>query len=616
LEAKVNLANPVHKTTWLEAIGVCVLAMAGIGMAWLSWQKWTDPIIDFGRELYIPWSLCQGKVLYKDINIFFYGPLSYYLNALLFKIFGVHINTIIAFNLILICLTAVLIYKIIKFASSPLCAFFSALSFIILFAFPRYFPVLNDNFVTPYSHAATHGMTLSFLALFLVSVYLKTNRTVYACLCWFATGLVLLTKVEIFVGLFASMLVTWAWILHTEETSSSVKIAHSAVFASLLILPVFLAGAFFSRIFTFPDAFLHVLNPYLLMFHRGHSFSPLLVRVMGADQPLANMGRMLYWLVIYVLAALIVMALNRLLSALDRKTKYEVFPVALAFLVSIPFIDASISGKVPYLDFFLPLPLILLLHGACVISDLRKTQPNHVEGKKNIMSLSLVVFSFILLTRVFFNARVVHYGFFLVLPGFLILLVIILHRFPALMNKTTGDARFGMIPVIVLVVFTLHSYFFHSLGQYRLIDYPIKSNHEVIKTFDIRYADTGRIIQEAIDKINAVVEPDETLTAFPEGLMFNYLTRRESPSPYTAFLPTFFSVFHEDILESLQEEPPDFVLLVERSTSEYGYRYFGIDYATEVLDWIKKNYVEISQIGRKPFSGEGFGIILMKRTSS
>lgn len=612
----MNLANPVHKTTWLEAIGVCVLAIAGIGMAWLSWQKWTDPIIDFGRELYIPWSLCQGKVLYKDINLFFYGPFSYYLNALLFKVFGVHINTIIAFNLILICLTAVLIYKIIKFVSSSMCAFFSVLSFIILFAFPRYFPVLNDNFVTPYSHAATHGMILSFLALFLVSLYVRTTRIVYAYLCWFASGLVLLTKVEIFAGLFASMLVTWVWILRREKINASVKVAHSAVCASLLILPACLATAFFSRIFTFPEAFFRVLSPYVLMFHRGHSFSPLLLRVMGVDDPLANTGRMLYWLTIYVLAAFIVMAVNRLLSSLDRNTTHKVFPAALAFLIAIPFINATISDRIPYLDYFLPLPLIVLMHGACVISELRKTELDHIEGKKNIMSLSLLVFSFVLLTRVFFNVRIVHYGFFLVLPGFLILLVIILHRFPALMNRTTGDSRFGMIPVIVLVLFTLYSYFFHSVRQYSLIDYPIKSDHEVIKTFDIRYADTGRIIQEAIDKINVVVEPDETFTVFPEGLMFNYLTRRESPSPYTAFLPTFFSVFHGDILESLQEEPPDFILLVERSTSEYGYRYFGIDYAAEVLDWIKENYVEISQMGRRPFSGEGFGIVLMKRISS
>ena len=40
----------------------------------------------FGRELYVPWQLTQGKVLYRDIESIF-GPLSPYLNALWMRLF-------------------------------------------------------------------------------------------------------------------------------------------------------------------------------------------------------------------------------------------------------------------------------------------------------------------------------------------------------------------------------------------------------------------------------------------------------------------------------------------------------------------------------------------------
>ncbi|MFQ8625165.1 MAG: hypothetical protein ACLSA2_01150 [Candidatus Gastranaerophilaceae bacterium] len=44
-------------------------------------------LIDFGREVYYPERILEGKILYKDLfNI--YGPLSYQINALLYKIFG------------------------------------------------------------------------------------------------------------------------------------------------------------------------------------------------------------------------------------------------------------------------------------------------------------------------------------------------------------------------------------------------------------------------------------------------------------------------------------------------------------------------------------------------
>ena len=53
----------------------------------LTWRGWADPLVDFGRELYVPWRLAEGERLYLDIA-WFNGPLSQYWNALWFRIFG------------------------------------------------------------------------------------------------------------------------------------------------------------------------------------------------------------------------------------------------------------------------------------------------------------------------------------------------------------------------------------------------------------------------------------------------------------------------------------------------------------------------------------------------
>src|SRR5579872_2203659 len=63
-------------------------------LAWLSWRTWPDILVDFGQELYVPWRLAERDVLYKDVA-WVTGPLSQYANALLFRLFGVSLTTLI-----------------------------------------------------------------------------------------------------------------------------------------------------------------------------------------------------------------------------------------------------------------------------------------------------------------------------------------------------------------------------------------------------------------------------------------------------------------------------------------------------------------------------------------
>ena len=44
-----------------------VVLAAVVGTIW-SWGTWPDPTIDFGRELYVPWRLTHGDVLYRSIQ--------------------------------------------------------------------------------------------------------------------------------------------------------------------------------------------------------------------------------------------------------------------------------------------------------------------------------------------------------------------------------------------------------------------------------------------------------------------------------------------------------------------------------------------------------------------
>src|SRR4051812_45790677 len=86
-----------------------------IMIAW-TWQRWPDPIVDFGRELYVPWQVSQGKVLYRDIA-HFSGPLSVYFNALLFRVLGTSLRTLEFANIAIAGAVVVMTWKLARRAT-------------------------------------------------------------------------------------------------------------------------------------------------------------------------------------------------------------------------------------------------------------------------------------------------------------------------------------------------------------------------------------------------------------------------------------------------------------------------------------------------------------------
>jgi len=72
--------HPRFSDRWTNLLILVLLAGAGFFMASISWLKWPDLLIDYGDQVYIPWRLSEGLVLYKDI-FYMYGPLSSYIHV-------------------------------------------------------------------------------------------------------------------------------------------------------------------------------------------------------------------------------------------------------------------------------------------------------------------------------------------------------------------------------------------------------------------------------------------------------------------------------------------------------------------------------------------------------
>src|SRR5690349_18187800 len=79
----------------------------------ISWMKWMDPVIDFGREVYAPWRiLCGGRPVQGFVPP--YGPFSAYFNAGLFFVFGLSIRTLVIANLAIFAVIVVCLFTILR----------------------------------------------------------------------------------------------------------------------------------------------------------------------------------------------------------------------------------------------------------------------------------------------------------------------------------------------------------------------------------------------------------------------------------------------------------------------------------------------------------------------
>lgn len=225
------------KSEWIKIwAGPSLIVMVFALMVFWSWRKWPDLLIDFGQQLYIPWQLASGKLLYKDIVIL-HGPLSQYFNAFWFKLFGPSLTVVILVNLaILACITGIIYTTIHRFADSYT-ATVVCLVLLSLFGFSQYVEVGNYNYVTPYTHEATHGIALTVAMILGLSQYFTRRGRIARTVSGICLGLTLLTKVEVALAATVVALIGFAVAYFTAPLSASPKRDELALFCGMALSP-------------------------------------------------------------------------------------------------------------------------------------------------------------------------------------------------------------------------------------------------------------------------------------------------------------------------------------------------------------------------------------------
>jgi Dolichyl-phosphate-mannose-protein mannosyltransferase len=557
---------------WIFALHVMLFGL----LVWWSWRKWPDPFIDFGRELYVPWRLTQGAVLYRDVASLF-GPLSPYVNALWFRLFGVSLLTLALCNIAIFAAMVAGIYYLIRTSTDRVTASAASLITIGLFGFSQYVAVGNYNFATPYSHEATHGLALAVAML--VSLYrgLVTHRGRWFAAAGLAFGLINLTKPEVIIAAAAAVLVGAAMLLWMRLHDTRWLLRRVSVFVAAAIVPPLMFFAFFVRHMPAGDAARAVAGAWTAL--NGELVtSPFYLVGSGLDAPLANTARMLY-----ASAGFLLLVAGGILGASSTRSR--------VVFAGIAFVAASRPGALR------ALPLITLISLVAALMLVRRRLCAPLDALKLWPLVTWSAFALVLLAKIALNARIGHYGFCLALPATVTTVTLMCWSIPEYLNACGSEGRSAGFRQIAL--FTIAAcavpYLAVSAALYARKEVSIGSRGDRFMASSGR----GSAFAEATIELQRLAPPTATIAVLPEGVMLNYLLRRQSPLRVVSAMPAELAAFGEDaLLGSLAASPPDFVVLVRRQTSEYGVSAFGSEprYGGRTMAWIRARYGPVTSI--------------------
>jgi Dolichyl-phosphate-mannose-protein mannosyltransferase len=594
----------LHSISW----GPWLLVASGIVMANISWLKWPDLVIDFGEQAYIAWRLSEGTILYRDIA-YFYGPLSSYVHALLFKLFGSQLIVLIIFNLVLVAVLAVLIYRLFLFMGSRLSATSAGLIFLTVFAFAQYLWMGNHNFICSYVYDVTHGIFLSFLAAGQFVKFAETRQNMKLVLLGLLSGLVLLTKIEVSLAWTTAVLAGLFLLFKTWNCTLREWQNYLALFCLGLFLPFLLFTFYFAYHMGWSQGLQAMLSPWTYVFSTSIGSLSFYKGVMGTDALSENLTLILKYLFSWALFLAMLGVLNHAL----RKPVAR-FPL-LGILLIILFLFGlhTFEALVPWLELLRPLPFVMLGYVILLAFRLWNRNNDSSDPLPTLVLTTMAIFSTVLLLKIFFKTHVYHYGTALAMPATLIFFKILIDDLPSKLREFSEDHlvfKGAMIAGMSLFVF---NHILVSAGYYGKKVFPVVSGGDTIVSYNPEITPRALFFQITLDILNKEMNEGETLAAFPTGTLLNYLSRKENPINSISYNPGTWKLLGEQrVLKDLQASPPTYIAIVYHDFLEFGYRFFGKDFGKDIYQWISEDYASFKLVGKDPVKGEGFGIHLFK----
>lgn len=605
----MNLERPGKNEAWrwrLNSTPVHLLALAAVAgyCVAISWRRWTS-LIDCGNDLYRAWRITQGAVLYRDVGSN-YGPLSQYINATIFTLFGPGIMHLVWANLVVLGAILATLYCLLRRAWGGSAALFASALFVTVFAFEQ----SGFNYVAPYSQETTHGLFVLLLLVVALDRWLANPNCLWSFSAGVLFGLTAMLKTEL---MFAAFLVILAAVALRWQSIRQLRGRCVVVFATGAILPTLLFVGYFARQLSFRDSWMTAGHIWLNVTGTiTIARDPLQLGFLGLDQPGAHLLQHIQSTLIAAAVIASVIALAKVADLQGNRTRsiaIGAVTMVLASGIALWAVDWVNIGSCL-------LGLVLLYLTGQVIAFFRDSgRPNQPTANLRIL---FAVLAAALMARMVLNGRIYQFGYYqAAMAGTLVPAV--LFGESACWAKIQRQGRtiilFGFLALFLPGVMILMA---QSKHVWQMKTYAVGDGPDRFYTFPPRNEPIGALVVAVVKSLRQ--QPGgQTLLVLPEGWMLNYLTRLRSPLPQFFF----FNVFTEDgrealIVDELQRQPPNFVVVISRDLREFGINRYGEapGRGQLLLRWVMTNYRIMEAVGGDPLDVQQRGAIILQREVS
>src|SRR5579872_3081198 len=523
-----------------------------------SWQRWANPVIDGGREMNQPLRLADGETLYSDVG-HIYGPLSPWLNAALYRVFGASLNVLYGDGIVSAIVILALVYHLARRIMDPPAASIATLLVMWLCAFKA-----SGNYIFPYAYSALHGTLFGLTALALCAAALERPTAPLFAGAGLVAGVAVLAKTEM--GLATLCAGVAAAVLCRRQRLASAAVFLAAALAVSSGVYAAIAARVGWRTLVF-DCWLLAYNVPAPLRYFNASLS-------GLNDPGQSLLRMaLAFVKVGLLGALVAaIAQFRAGPAAERHRAW----ILLASAAGL----ATLLGVTTGLDWdrgpFLAMPLVLVL---AAIDAARRRQR---------VVVLYCVFACAQLARIILHVRSGGaYGSYLLPVSIVVFVYAWVDSFPALCRREEV-ARVARAVAVGLLCAAAIGTSIAIAERYRRLNTGVVSTPRgtLIVPPDIAEAWNG-----ALAFIDARTRPGDPIVVLPEGTSLTFLSGRRNPLREEIATPGFLEGAAEArAIRQIDAGGTRLVLIVNRPTREFGAETFGVDYDRRLMGWIASSY--------------------------